>query len=89
MGENARWEPGDHQVAPLSVEPGHPPKAGIGLVRIWVKGEPGIYVCEPHKALKAIRHMTPPTTTQAIYAALRQVGAIVYEDPTYPTHTLE
>jgi hypothetical protein len=83
VGKSARWEPGGDDVSALHVEPGDPPKIGMGLVSIWLVGEGSVYVCDPRKGLKAIKDLQPPVPASEIYTALERAGAVVHVSP-YP-----
>ena len=81
VGKSARWEPGGDDVAALHVEPGDPPKVGMGLVSVWTVGEGSVLVCDPKKGLKAIKDLQAPIQPSEVRAALQAAGAVVHESP--------
>lgn len=81
VGKSARWEPGGDDIAALHVEPGDPPKVGMGLVSVWCVGEGSVLVCDPKKGLKAIKDLKPPMQASEVRGALHAAGAVVHESP--------
>ncbi len=81
VGKNARWEPGGDEIGALEVEPGDPPKVGMGLVCVWLVGEGSVYVCDPRKGLKAIKDLKAPIQASEILAMLESAGAVVHVSP--------
>jgi hypothetical protein len=81
VGAAARWEPGGDDLPALHVEPGDPPKVGMGLVSVWVVGQAPVLVCNPAKGLKAIKDLRAPIAVDELQAVLRASGAVVHESP--------
>lgn len=82
VGETARWDAGDDRVPALKIGPANEPlHFGQGLVAVWVNGEGPVMVCDPHKALRALRPFTKGTPVEELRAALRAAGAVKHEEP--------
>lgn len=81
LGDRARWEAGLDDVPALQVVPGSPPKVGMGLVSVWIADEGPVYICDPAKGLRAIKHLRAPSTVSELHAALHLAEAIVHVSP--------
>ena len=82
VGDSACWDSGDDRVPPLKLGPASEPlHFGQGLVAVWVRGEGPVLVCDPHKALKALRSFEKGTPVEVLREALRDAGAVKHEDP--------
>lgn len=81
VGRGARWEPGGDDVPALHVEPGDPPRVGMGLVSVWVDGDGAVLVCDARKGLHALKHLSPPMQAREVRAVLERAGAIVHVSP--------
>lgn len=84
VGEGARWEPGADDIPALAVEPGDPPRIGMGLVSVWVAGEGPILVCHPGKGLHAIKDLRAPQPPEEVRKVLRAAKGVVLHEHTSP-----
>lgn len=82
LGETARWDAGDDRVPALKIGAAHEPlQFGQGLVAVWVNGEGPVLICDPHKALRALRPFSKGASAEELREALRTAGAVKHEDP--------
>lgn len=81
VGDQARWDSGDDRTAARAIDADGELRFGQGLVAVWVNGEGPILVCDPHKALRALKAFKPGTPVEELRAALRAGGAVKHEDP--------
>ena len=80
IGDGARWEPGADEVAPLAVEPGDPPRIGMGLVSVWVAADGPVLICHPGKGIHAIKDLRAPQAAEEVRRILRATkGVVLYE----------
>ena len=82
VGGEARWDSGDNRVDALAIAANDPMlQFGPGLVAVWVNGDGPVLVCDPHKALRAIKTFKAGSSVEELRAALRAGGAVKHEDP--------
>jgi hypothetical protein len=79
VGERARWDAGDDRTAARAVDTAGELRFGQGLVAVWVHGDGPVLVCDPHKALRALKQFKPGTPVEELRAALRAAGAVKHE----------
>jgi hypothetical protein len=84
VGDGARWEPGADDIPALAVEPGDPPRIGMGLVSVWVAAEGPVLVCHPGKGLHAIKDLRSPQPAEEVRRILRETKGVVLHEHSSP-----
>lgn len=79
VGAEARWAPGDDDVAALEA-PADSPSFGIGLVAVWVASSGPTLICHPNRGLKALKAFPPGAPIDDLRNALRESGSVVREE---------